>query len=145
MKNPARRIATIRNSPCSPAASLRSRWHSIPIAMARLCWAAVCWALFAAGDCARYAGGGLDAMTAQAAVRKGKLVAENIRRLSRHEPLAAYDYQALGYFLSLGPLDGIGWLGSPGNILSGAPAFTVKIAVEAQFNLFLRGVDTYTA
>ena len=102
-------------------------------------------ALFAAGDCARYAGGGLDAMTAQAAVRKGKLVAENIRRLSRHEPLAAYDYQALGYFLSLGPLDGIGWLGSPGNILSGAPAFTVKIAVEAQFNLFLRGVDTYTA
>lgn len=100
-------------------------------------------AIFAAGDCARYGGGGLNAMTAQAAVRKGKLVAENIRRLHRSEAPAAYDYQALGYFLSLGPLDGVGWLGSPQAVLSGAPAFAIKSAVEKQFQLFIRGVDTY--
>ena len=100
-------------------------------------------AIFAAGDVARYAGGGLDTMTAQAAVRKGKLVAENIRLLSRGEAPIAYGYHALGYFLSLGPLDGIGWVGSPGNIVSGAAAFAVKAVVEAQFNLFLRCMDTY--
>jgi NADH dehydrogenase len=102
-------------------------------------------AIFAAGDCAHYAGGGLNAMTAQAAVRKGKLVAENIRRLHGGEAPAAYDYHALGYFLSLGPLDGVGWLGSPQTVLSGASAFVIKSAVEKQFQLFMRGVDTYTA
>ena len=64
----------------------------------------------AAGDCARYAARGLDAMTAQAAVRKGKHVAANISRIERGRAPIAYGYQELGYVVSLGRFDSVGWL-----------------------------------
>lgn len=99
--------------------------------------------IFACGDCARFAGHGLNALTAQAAVRKGKLVAENILRTVRGEALLPYDYCEQGYFVSLGALDGAGWWLAPGTILTGAAAFAIKSAVEAQFDLLLGGVDTY--
>ncbi len=99
--------------------------------------------IFAAGDCARYPAPGLDSLTAQAAVRKGRLVAENILRLAAGMRPLAYDYRELGYFLSLGSLDGIGWLLSRASVLKGTPALAVKQAIEAQFQLLLRGVDTY--
>ena len=99
--------------------------------------------LFAAGDCSIYAGSGLNALTAQAAVRKGKLVAANIECLAKGSVLHDYDYQALGYFVSLGTWDGIGWMLAENNTLTGMPAFAVKSAVEKQFDLFLNGIDTY--
>ena len=99
--------------------------------------------IFAAGDCSIYAGSGLNALTAQAAVRKAKLVATNVECLASGQGLHHYDYQALGYFVSLGIWDGIGWLLAENNTLTGMPAFAIKNAVEKQFGLLLKGVDTY--
>lgn len=99
--------------------------------------------IFAAGDCSVFEGGGSNAMTAQTAVRKGRLIADNIARSIRGQTLARYGYQELGYFVSLGMFDGIGWLFTPMNVLSGLPAFFVKEMIETQFALLLRGWDTY--
>ena len=82
--------------------------------------------IFAAGDCSIYAGPGLNALTAQAAVRKGRLVAANVECLAKGRALHGYDYQALGYFVSLGTWDGIGWLLAENNTLTGMPAFAIK-------------------
>lgn len=100
-------------------------------------------AIYAAGDCSVFEGGGSNAMTAQTAVRKGRLIADNIVRSIRRQPLARYGYQELGYFVSLGMFDGIGWIFTPMNVLSGLPAFFVKEMIETQFALLLRGWDTY--
>ncbi len=99
--------------------------------------------VFTAGDCSRFDGNGLNSMSAQAAVRKGKVVAENVRRTFAGARLERYNYREVGYFLSLGYWDGLGWIGWPGNVLTGLPAFAVKEAVEAQFDLFVTGWDTY--
>ena len=99
--------------------------------------------VFSAGDCSRFDGAGLNSLSAQAAVRKGKLVAENVRRALEGRPLERYTYREVGYFLSLGYWDGLGWVGWPGNVLTGLPAFAVKEVVEAQFDLFVGGWDTY--
>ena len=99
--------------------------------------------MFAAGDCSVYAGSGLNALTAQAAVRKGKLVAANVECVAKGWTLYDYDYQSLGYFVSLGTLDGVGWLLAENNTLTGMPAFAIKSAVEKQFSLLLKGIDTY--
>jgi len=99
--------------------------------------------LFSAGDCADYAGNGLNLLTAQAAVRKGKLVAHNIRNLNAGRGLRRYRYQEKGYLLSLGPVDAIGWLGLHCNLFSGFAANVLKEAMESQYDLFLDGVDTY--
>lgn len=99
--------------------------------------------IFSAGDCADYEGSGLNTLSAQAAVHKGKAIAENIRRHALGLPLAQYDYQELGYFVSLGPGDGIGWMLFKSNVITGIPAFAIKEAIEAQFSLFLGGFDTY--
>lgn len=82
-------------------------------------------------------------MTAQTAVRKGRLIAENILLSIRGRELARYGYQELGYFVSLGMFDGIGWIFTPMNVLSGLPAFFAKEMIETQFALLLRGWDTY--
>jgi NADH dehydrogenase len=77
-------------------------------------------------------------------VRKGKLVARNLLRHVGPVPiLVPYGYQEPGYFISLGRRDGIGCLGPSWNIVTGLPAFVIKETVEAQFDLFLRGIDTY--
>lgn len=100
--------------------------------------------LFAAGDCAQFRGLGSNGQSAQVAVRKGKLVARNLLRHFGPIPiLEPYAYQEPGYFISLGRRDGIGCLGPSWNIVTGRPAFVIKETVEAQFDLFLRGIDTY--
>lgn len=93
---------------------------------------------FAAGDCASFRGDGMNSLSAQVAVQKARSVARNIRLSHSGRALQAYDYQERGYFVSLGPGDGIGWLLHPANILTGLAAFTVKQAIEAQFRWVLQ-------
>jgi len=99
--------------------------------------------IFSAGDCADYAGNGLNQLSAQAALRKGKLVAHNIHSLNAGRGLRRYRYQEKGYLLSLGPVDAVGWLGLRGNLVKGFAANVLKEAMESQYNLYLNGVDTY--
>lgn len=100
--------------------------------------------VFAAGDCSHHRGVGSNTVTAQAAVRKGKLAARNILRSSgRLKVLEPYLHRDLGYVVSLGPNDAIGWLGLEGNIVAGVPALVVKELVEAQYDLLMAGIDTY--
>lgn len=100
-------------------------------------------AIFSAGDCSRFNSAGLNSLTAQAAVRKGKLVARNILGLHSGKSLQRYRYREKGYLVSLGPGDGIGWVGLRYALMKGFPAFVLKEAMETQYDLFLRGVDTY--
>lgn len=99
--------------------------------------------IFAAGDCSLYLSSGLNAQTAQAAMRKGSLVADNIGRLHEGRSLRPYLHRELGYFVSLGDRDGIGWMGLRENVLTGISAFAVKEILESQYDLFLRGINTY--
>ena len=99
--------------------------------------------VFIAGDCSHFEGAGLNRLTAQAAVRKGKIIAANIERALQNKPLKPYGYKEMGYFISLGNSDGIGWLLWPTNIVTGLPAFAIKEAIEFQFRLLLDGIDTY--
>lgn len=99
--------------------------------------------IFSAGDCSNFNSSGLNALTAQAAVRKGKLVARNIQNLLDGRRLQAYRYREKGYLVSLGPLDAVGWIGLRCNLVKGFPASVVKDAMETQYDLFLSGVDTY--
>ena len=99
--------------------------------------------IYAAGDCARFDGPGTNAQTAQAAVRKGRRVATNIERAVEGKAPQRYTFKELGYFVSLGPWDGMGWLLVDFNVLTGVAAFAVKEAIELQVGLFLEGVDTY--
>ncbi len=99
--------------------------------------------VFAAGDCAHFASSGLNRLTAQAAVRKGKQVAYNIKRLQQKRLPYIYAYRELGYFIDLGPRDGIGWMIIDNNVIRGFPAFAVKEMVETQYNLLTEGIDLY--
>jgi len=99
--------------------------------------------IFAVGDCSHFVAGGLNSLTAQAALRKGKQVAVNIKRIQSRRLPYFYAYNELGYFISLGPRDGIGWLGSKYNVIKGLPAYLLKETIEAQYNLFIEGVDLY--
>ena len=100
--------------------------------------------VFAAGDCSHYRGVGSNTLTAQAAVRKGKLTARNILRHSgRLKILEPYLHRDMGYVISLGPTDAVGWLALEGNVVGGYPALVFKELVEAQYDLLLAGIDTY--
>lgn len=99
--------------------------------------------IFVAGDCSRFDSSGLNQLTAQAAVRKGKLVARNILRLGQGRSMLRYTYQEKGYILSLGGSDAIGWVGLRLALVKGLPAALLKEAMETQYDLFLNGVDTY--
>lgn len=99
--------------------------------------------IFSVGDCSHYSTSGLNALTAQAAVRKGKQVAENIKRLQQKRLPYMYTYNELGYFVSLGSSDGIGWLLFKNNIVKGLPAFAIKQTIELQYDLFVDGLDLY--
>jgi NADH dehydrogenase len=100
--------------------------------------------IFTAGDCSYYDDMGSNLMTSQSALRKGKAAAKNMLRdagiLSFCLP---YMHQDIGYLLSLGPDDAVGWIGSKNNIVSGLPAFIAKEGIEAQYDLLLSGVDSY--
>lgn len=100
--------------------------------------------IFAAGDCSVYRAPGSNTMTAQSAVRKGMLTARNILRHSGAlRLLEPYLHRDLGYVVSLGPMDAIGWLALEGNVVGGIPAMVIKELVEAQYDLLLTGLDTY--
>jgi NADH dehydrogenase len=100
--------------------------------------------IFAAGDCSYYQSLGSNTLTAQSAVRKGKLVARNILRHSGFPGLLEpYLHPDLGYVISLGSNDAVGWLGSEGNLVTGVSALAIKEFVEAQYDLLLVGIDTY--
>ncbi|GJL72366.1 MAG: NADH dehydrogenase [Nitrosomonas sp.] len=100
--------------------------------------------IYVAGDCAYYNAFGSNALTAQSAVRKGKLVARNILRHSgRLKILEPYLHRDIGYVVSLGSADAVGWLVAEGNIVTGLPALTIKEIVETQYDLLLMGIDTY--
>lgn len=100
--------------------------------------------IFVAGDCSYYQSLGSNTLTAQSAVRKGKLTARNILRHSGFPGLLEpYLHHDLGYVVSLGSADAVGWLGSEGNLVTGMPALAIKEFVEVQYDLLLVGIDTY--
>lgn len=100
--------------------------------------------IFVAGDCSVYQSIGSNTLTAQSAVRKGKLVAHNMLRHSGLPGLLEpYLHPDLGYVISLGSSDAVGWLGIENNVVTGLPALTLKELVEAQYDLLLAGIDTY--
>jgi NADH dehydrogenase len=100
--------------------------------------------IFTAGDCSIYHSFGSNTMTAQSAVRKGQLVARNVLRHSGSlKLLEPYLHRDLGYVVSLGPMDAVGWLALEGNVVAGMPALMIKELVEAQYDLLLSGIDTY--
>jgi len=99
--------------------------------------------VFAAGDCSRYAGGGFNGQSAQAAVRKGRHVAACVDRMGRGLRPKDYRSTELGFFLSMGALDGIGWAGLRSNTVTGVPAYAIREAIEARYELFLAGVDAF--
>ena len=99
--------------------------------------------VFVAGDCSDYSGAGLNSKSAQAAVRKGRHVASVIRRLETGRKPGCYSAQELGFFLSMGTLDGIGWMGTRSGVVTGLPAFAIREAIEARYDLFVAGLDAY--
>jgi NADH dehydrogenase len=100
--------------------------------------------VFTAGDCSHYDDFGSNLMTSQSALRKGKAAANNILREAGILYFCfPYMHQDIGYLLSLGPDDSVGWIGSKNNIVSGLPAFVAKEVIEAQYDLLLSGVDSY--
>ena len=100
--------------------------------------------IFTAGDCSYYDDFGSNLMTSQSALRKGKAAANNIlREAGILRFCLPYMHQDIGYLLSLGPDDAIGWIGSKNAIVCGLPAFMAKEAIEAQYDLLLTGVDSY--
>jgi NADH dehydrogenase len=99
--------------------------------------------IFTAGDCSHFSSRGLNTLTAQAAVRKGRQIAANIKRIRQGRLPYLYAYAELGYFVSLGPWDGIGWMFFKSNLITGIPAFVIKETIEAQYDLFVEGVDLY--
>lgn len=100
--------------------------------------------IFTAGDCSNYHSYGSNTISAQSSVRKGKLAARNILRssgtLKLFEPYLHHD---LGYVVSLGPADAVGWMALENNIVSGISALVIKELVESQYDLLLTGIDTY--
>ena len=99
--------------------------------------------IFAAGDCSTFISNGDNSMSAQIAVRKARIITRNIFNLVDKQKLLEFNYKELGYFISMGDLDGIGWMLNPNNVLFGPGAFAVKELIEKQFELFVTGVDTY--
>jgi NADH dehydrogenase len=100
--------------------------------------------IFAAGDAAHYPVPGSNALSAQTALRKGRLAGRNIlRHCSRLKLLEPYLHRDLGYVIGMGPADAVGWVGLEGNIVAGEPANLLKAVVESQYDLLLAGMDTY--
>ena len=99
--------------------------------------------ILVAGDCSDYSGRGLNTKSAQAAVRKGRHIASVIRRQQAGRKPLRYAAKDLGFFLSMGTLDGIGWMGSRSGVVTGVPAFAIREAIERRYDLFVAGLDAY--
>jgi NADH dehydrogenase len=54
-----------------------------------------------------------------------------------------YVFQELGYVVSLGSLDAVGWVLVREHLLRGVAATAMRRLVEAQYDLFVEGLDTY--
>jgi NADH:ubiquinone reductase (H+-translocating) len=101
--------------------------------------------IYAAGDCASWNGVRFDAATAQTAVRKGRHVASTVARVLAGREPPKWRAQQLGFFLSLGPRDAIGWAFRRGTLITGLPALAAREAIEARWELLLRGFDSFAA
>mgnify|MGYP001811978659 FL=1 len=101
--------------------------------------------VFSAGDAASWAARGQDGRTAQAAVRKGRHAADNIRREVRGRMMQEFLTPNLGFFLSMGPRDAAGWVASPSRVVTGLPAAGLREAIETRYELMLEGIDTFAA
>lgn len=100
--------------------------------------------VFTAGDCSHYQSPGSNSLSAQSAVRKGKLVARNILRHAGFPGIMEpYLHQDLGYVVNIGASDAVGWLVAEGNLVTGISALAIKEIVEVQYDLLLAGIDTY--
>ncbi|HNL53830.1 MAG TPA: FAD-dependent oxidoreductase [Turneriella sp.] len=99
--------------------------------------------LYAAGDNSYFSGPGLNAKSAQAAVRKGQHVARTIVAALAGKAPTTYSYAELGYFVSLGPRNAVGYLLSQKTAFSGRGALFMKEAIERQYNLYLAGLPVY--
>ncbi|MBX7059209.1 MAG: FAD-dependent oxidoreductase [Leptospirales bacterium] len=102
-----------------------------------------CKRIYSAGDASHYEGQGANALTAQIAVRKGLHCADSILRDAHGKQPRPFGFQELGYFVSLGIFDGIGWILWPHRPITGLAAFAIKEVIESQFSFFLRGIDLY--
>ncbi len=101
--------------------------------------------IYAAGDCARWKDVPFDAATAQTAVRKGRHVADTVARVAKGRAPEAWDARQLGFFMSLGPHDAVGWVFKRAALISGLPAVAAREAIEARWDLLLRGLDSFAA
>ena len=101
--------------------------------------------IYAAGDCTRWTGVPFDAATAQTALRKGRHVAGTIARVSAGRSPEDWGIKQLGFFLSLGPRDAVGWAFRRGTLIRGRPAVAAREAIEARWTLLLRGLDSFAA
>ncbi|MCB1174081.1 MAG: FAD-dependent oxidoreductase [Leptospiraceae bacterium] len=100
--------------------------------------------IYAIGDCSEFQGAGSNTKSAQSAVRKALCAVEHIQATYLQTSAArAYHYQDLGYFISLGQKDAIGWLLDKRVIATGRSALAIKEAIANQFALFLEGYNTY--
>ncbi|MEM7180500.1 MAG: FAD-dependent oxidoreductase [Spirochaetota bacterium] len=99
--------------------------------------------IYSAGDCSRFSGSGLNSLTAQAAVRKGRIIGNNIRTHLYRAKVKPYSYQALGYFVNLGCKDAVGWAFSENTLLTGYPAIAMKEGIDLQLEGMLKGFNTY--
>ncbi len=52
-------------------------------------------------------------------------------------------HREIGYLINLGPDDAVGWIGSRNAIISEIPAFKEKEIIEAQYDLLLKGFNSY--
>ena len=98
---------------------------------------------YAAGDNSYFSGRGLNTKSAQAAVRKGQHVARTLVADAKGLPPKDYTYPELGYFVSLGPKNAVGYLLSQKTAFSGPAALFMKEAIEKQYNLYLAGLNVY--
>lgn len=99
--------------------------------------------IYAAGDNSYFPGRGLNTKSAQAAVRKGQHIARTVVADLTGKPAEEYTYPELGYFVSLGPKNAVGYLLSQKTAFSGPVALFMKEAIEKQYNLYLEGLPVY--
>ena len=100
--------------------------------------------VYTAGDCSHFDQIGSNSLTSQSAIRKGKATAKNI--LSKAGVIGfclPYMHKDMGYLLSLGPNDAIGWIGNKSAIIKGLPAFIAKEAIETRYNHRLLEFNSY--
>ena len=100
--------------------------------------------VYITGDLAQFKGPIAPAVSAQSAVRKGKLIASNILKSQNWFPLLRpYLHQDRGYIVTLGGRDAVGWIGSRGHIVTGSFALGLREMVDKQYDLLLEGIDTF--